>query len=230
MSDYQQQRLNQKLFGKNQPKKKTKYLRRSYIKKKIADKRVVENEIYQQRRKSYLAKHPLCECGCGRQATQIHHKRGKVGKYKGESLLIVVKFFMAVSDHCHKEIEAKPEWAKKMGYSLKRNIKSEKQPIMKKTTASLLIIFLISLFAVSFSRPASAVSNQIYEDTIKPKKNIDTVYYITNTLPWFQKLFRAVNQPDSVNELERSALSGWLMSIRPLLPLDTPKTKPKKSQ
>ena len=56
----------------------------------------------------------------GDAATQIHHKKGRI-----DELLTDVRFFLAVSDAGHKKIEANPEWAYEMGYSLSRLAKDE---------------------------------------------------------------------------------------------------------
>lgn len=56
----------------------------------------------------------------GEPATQVHHKKGRIGK-----LLCDIRFFLAVSDTGHKKIEANPEWAYSMGYSLLRTAKTE---------------------------------------------------------------------------------------------------------
>ena len=95
--------------------KRTPIKKKFYQLKKRTLSRAQQWKIYGENREVYLAEHPVCECGCGRQAEQIHHKKGKIGK-----LLYDKKFFMAVADYCHKLIEAKPAWAKKMGYSVSR--------------------------------------------------------------------------------------------------------------
>lgn len=154
---------------------------------------------------------------------------------------------MAVSNHCHKKIHRDIKWATKKGYLLQRNTKTEKQPIMKKATAATLIIFLISIFAMSFSQKPLAgfvdptISPQniqlgLLTDTTKKNIKQDTAYYISNTLPWFQLLFKTINTPDSVDQFQKTALLSWIMTVRPILPLDTttkkettpPKTQAKK--
>jgi hypothetical protein len=90
--------------------------RKVYRIKPCAIKRVVEWGLYVIAREKYLEEHPLCECGCGRHADVIHHKKGKSGK-----LLYNEKFFMAVAENpCHKNIEKHPAWAREMGYSVSR--------------------------------------------------------------------------------------------------------------
>lgn len=73
-----------------------------------------EDREYLKRRAAFLEKHPVCQCGregCLGVATEIHHKRGR-GVY-----LLVVKFFLAVCNSCHRWIETHPEEAKAAGYS-----------------------------------------------------------------------------------------------------------------
>lgn len=83
--------------------------------RRLSIKRASEYEEYYPLRNDYLKKHPRCECGCGRRSTEVHHKKGKIGK-----LLCEVKFFMAVARFCHEKINNNPEWAMEMGYSLSR--------------------------------------------------------------------------------------------------------------
>lgn len=70
---------------------------------------------YQKVRATYLKEHPLCECGCGERATEVHHKKGRIGK-----LLTDTEFFMAVASFCHAEIHNNPKWAFEQGYMLTR--------------------------------------------------------------------------------------------------------------
>lgn len=69
---------------------------------------------YIKLRLKYLTEHPKCEC-CGiRQATELHHKRGR-GIY-----LCEVKWFMATCSTCHHSIETNREWAMNRGYRIDR--------------------------------------------------------------------------------------------------------------
>lgn len=69
----------------------------------------------------------FCPVTCGK-TTEVHHKMGRVGyadewaRQMGIPLLIDVRFFLAVSHKGHQEIENKPEWAYKMGYSIRRTV------------------------------------------------------------------------------------------------------------
>ncbi|MCZ2084847.1 MAG: hypothetical protein LC112_11295 [Flavobacteriales bacterium] len=51
----------------------------------------------------------------GKETNQVHHKKGRI-----ESLLLDQRFWLAVSDDGHREIELNPDWAKEKGYSLSR--------------------------------------------------------------------------------------------------------------
>lgn len=71
---------------------------------------------YKKVRADYLAKHPLCQVdGCRRFASDIHHKKGKIGE-----LLCDASHFLAVCRTCHQRVELQPNWAKEMGYSESR--------------------------------------------------------------------------------------------------------------
>lgn len=84
---------------------------------KVSDKEVQRLYKYGKARKEYLKENPICEVkGCDRKATQIHHKKGRVGE-----LLYNKEFFFATHIECHTEIETNPEWAYKNGYSIRRN-------------------------------------------------------------------------------------------------------------
>ncbi len=62
----------------------------------------------------YLEYNPKCE-RCGTKGSQIHHKRGRVGK-----LLIDREYFMTVCFQCHRYIEDNPVKAKENGWSISR--------------------------------------------------------------------------------------------------------------
>ncbi|WGQ15607.1 hypothetical protein [Sphingobacterium faecium] len=82
--------------------------------KKVADKRKKEIVMYLKARLDHLNENPNCEV-CGLSATEIHHKRGKIGK-----LLYDKRYFMSVDRMCHDKIENNPEWAKEQNYSVSR--------------------------------------------------------------------------------------------------------------
>lgn len=102
------------------PKKEKVYvLKRTPLKKKAvkikfrSDKRAEQEKAYNLFIKLWLVgkKCPMC----GKDATQVHHKKGRIGK-----LLLDVRFFLPVTQDCHQYIEEHPEWAKEQGYSLSR--------------------------------------------------------------------------------------------------------------
>lgn len=82
-----------------------------------------------ERRYSSISKKFLLDKICpitGQPATEVHHKKGREG-YADEwarindiPLLIDERFFLGVSRTGHIKIEANPEWAKQMGYSVDR--------------------------------------------------------------------------------------------------------------
>jgi hypothetical protein len=100
---------------KRQPKEK-KPLKRVGKPNLVSSKRMIQNAEYKIAREEYLSEYVVCEVKeCMHPSEQIHHKKGRTG-----SLLTDKRFFLAVCAYCHAEIENKPEWAKKMGYSLNR--------------------------------------------------------------------------------------------------------------
>lgn len=80
----------------------------------VSNKQAKELRDYRKKREEYLNAHPNCEV-CGRPATDIHHKAGRIGK-----LLTDILNFLAVCRPCHTRIETNPKWAKEKGYSKNR--------------------------------------------------------------------------------------------------------------
>lgn len=69
---------------------------------------------YNKLKDVFLSEHPACGV-CGGIASQVHHKRGRIGKD-----LLDNEHWLAVCAPCHKWIEEFPEQAKEMGYSESR--------------------------------------------------------------------------------------------------------------
>ena len=94
-------------------KPSTKPIKKGKKPRPISSKKIILNAEYKIIRDEYMADHPVCEVkGCMHQSEDLHHMAGRTG-----SLLIDKKYFLAVCRYCHGEIELKPVWAKKMGYS-----------------------------------------------------------------------------------------------------------------
>lgn len=73
---------------------------------------------YKKGRDKYLLEHPVCEMrldNCKIKATQVHHKKGRVGK-----LLTEEAHFIAACENCHRTVEDNPGMAKKLGLSESR--------------------------------------------------------------------------------------------------------------
>lgn len=83
--------------------------------RKLSPKRAKQNREYRQKAALYLSVHPVCEACKQNEATQIHHKKGRIGE-----LLTDMKYFLAVCESCHRFIELHPVQAKKYGFSLSR--------------------------------------------------------------------------------------------------------------
>lgn len=88
-----------------------------YSAKKQAERRASEPQVeYRKRRKEYMAIHPVCEHpGCDQPATELHHMRGRIG-----SLLTDPRWYRALCNRHHREVETHPEDAKKLGLSASR--------------------------------------------------------------------------------------------------------------
>ena len=76
---------------------------------------------YNSIRYDFLAGHPYCERCQIREATQVHHKKGRTGQ-----LLTAEEYFMAVCADCHSFIELHPQQARDAGWSLSRLAKTIK--------------------------------------------------------------------------------------------------------
>lgn len=81
----------------------------------LSIKRQKQQRLYSVLRRQFLEDKEVCEvCKVG-QATEVHHKKGRIG-----DLLTDERFFLAVCRFCHQKLEEFPEWAKKVGYSISR--------------------------------------------------------------------------------------------------------------
>jgi len=78
-------------------------------------------QIYYELRDAYLKKNKLCEVCFKREATEIHHKAGRMGQN-------LYKYFLSVDRECHSMVEDNPAWAIENGYSLKRHIIQTQEP------------------------------------------------------------------------------------------------------
>lgn len=82
--------------------------------KKVSDKQAKINAAYSVLRKQFLKDNHNCKV-CNREATEVHHKLGRVGKN-----MLDTTEWLAVCSSCHHEIEMNPQWAKENGYSKNR--------------------------------------------------------------------------------------------------------------
>ncbi len=87
---------------------------------RVSKKKSKEVAEYAVKRKNFLAKYNRCAVYPRLMATQVHHKKGRLG-----SLFLDENFWLAVSALGHKWIEEHPEEAYKKGYSLLRLEKLE---------------------------------------------------------------------------------------------------------
>lgn len=82
-------------------------------------KRAKQEREYAKIAKEFLSENEYCVVHSDEdticRSTQIHHKKGRIG-----SLLTDTRYFLAVCDEAHKQIEANPKWARIMKYSLSR--------------------------------------------------------------------------------------------------------------
>lgn len=83
-------------------------------------KREAEMKQYRKDRIEFLNRPQNMICPVtGERTTEVHHKKGRIG-----SLLLDQRFWLGVSSDGHKWIEANPEKAKELGYSLDRHAKA----------------------------------------------------------------------------------------------------------
>lgn len=86
--------------------------------RKFSKKRAAQNREYLKVRYAYLMTSDHCAArvtGCTLTATQIHHKRGRIGE-----LLCDTSYFLPVCMNCHEWIEKHPQLAKELGFSESR--------------------------------------------------------------------------------------------------------------
>lgn len=87
---------------------------------KVSKKRSNELAEYTHKRKIFLKDNPRCAVYPKLMATDVHHKKGRVG-----SLFLDEKFWLPVSRLGHKWVEENPEEAINKGFSLLRLSKVE---------------------------------------------------------------------------------------------------------
>ena len=93
-------------------------MEKEYYIPSISEKQLKALKDYRIVRDEFMSSHPICEARlseCTKNATDLHHKKGRVGK-----LLTDKKFFMAVCRSCHNKIEDGGEWVYEMGFKIKR--------------------------------------------------------------------------------------------------------------
>lgn len=78
--------------------------------RRVSKKRASEGKEYQAVSRAFLVANPTCQACYKEPATELHHKRGRIGK-----LLIDTRFFMAVDSDCHEFIHANPNRARELG-------------------------------------------------------------------------------------------------------------------
>lgn len=81
----------------------------------VSKKRARELNAYRTLRVSFLEANPLCELECGAAASEVHHKRGRVGV-----LLLSVEHWAALCSPCHRHITEHPAEAYALGISERR--------------------------------------------------------------------------------------------------------------
>lgn len=84
-----------------------------------SQKRTIQEREYSVKRKLFLQNNPMCQAHiqgiCTNQATECHHKRGRIGNDLTDETL-----FLALCHNCHEYIERERTWAIEMGFSIKR--------------------------------------------------------------------------------------------------------------
>lgn len=83
--------------------------------KRVSDKRGREEREYSKLRKKFLNEHKICECGCGKEANDVHHSAGR-GKY-----FLDVTTWKALNRLCHIWATEHTAEAIEKGLSKRRN-------------------------------------------------------------------------------------------------------------
>lgn len=86
------------------------------IKKATVD-RAAETREYNKQVKIFLAKNPRCAVYPELPSTQVHHKKGRTGKY-----LLDQRYWLAVSDKGHDKIHNYHNWALEKGFKILRSV------------------------------------------------------------------------------------------------------------
>ena len=78
----------------------------------VSDKEKVRLAKYRKVRDKFMKENPKCQCNCGKDSTDLHHK---MENRRGEALADVNQF-MAVCRSCHSAIHSDHSWAVDSGY------------------------------------------------------------------------------------------------------------------
>lgn len=87
----------------------------AYKIKPRSDARAVQEREYTVLARQYKKEHPVCERCKSKSTTDVHHKKGRIGK-----LLTMVEHFIGLCHWCHVWAENNPEQAKNEGISESR--------------------------------------------------------------------------------------------------------------
>jgi hypothetical protein len=82
---------------------------------KVSKKQAISNKQYSQLREDFLKSNPLCIAklpDCTRIATDVHHKKGRVGKF-----FLDTSTWCGLCRSCHQKVELDPKMAKELGLS-----------------------------------------------------------------------------------------------------------------
>lgn len=102
--EYQNGKREESTF--NKPKKEI---------NKRSEKRKSEEQIYSVLSKDYKKNNPICEKCKKAPTTDLHHKKGRIGK-----LLNMVFFWMAVCRKCHNYIHDNPKESYEKGWLIRK--------------------------------------------------------------------------------------------------------------
>ena len=82
--------------------------------RKVSKKHSANLREYKKLRDKFMSENTECT-RCGNEATDCHHKKGKIGND-----LLDVRYFLALCRQCHSWVEQHPKESKELGYSLNR--------------------------------------------------------------------------------------------------------------
>jgi hypothetical protein len=81
--------------------------------RRVSKKRAREGRVYTKKRRAYLEANSTCQICESDQATEIHHRAGRIGAKLNDETN-----FLALCRTCHRWVHERPSEARRLGYLL----------------------------------------------------------------------------------------------------------------